>query len=183
MSAEAGLAATAAVDASESQSTAAFNQAIQAHQQVTLAQNFESSINEAAQSLQTGAAACQQADLTCKKAAIQHNEPSSQSIPEMRVWPQDQSSGLGAQVTAFVDQFSQRAKNLSGEIDSIVNKIEGPTSHPAATTSASALAPEFHITDALKLMENTFEFAVEASLISNASSLSTRIFNELLREQ
>jgi hypothetical protein len=181
MSTEAGLAAAAAIDASESQNAAAYNQAIQAAQQLTTAQNFELGITEAAQNLQTGAAACQQADMACKKSAIQHNEPSSQFIPEMQVWPQDQSSGLGKQVIGFVDQFSQRAKSMASEIDATVAKIDDASL--ASATTPSAPAPTFDPAEALRLMQRTYEFAIEAYLISNASSLSTRIFNALMKEQ
>jgi hypothetical protein len=181
MSTEAGLAAAAAIDTAESQNTGAFSQAMQVAQQLTTAQNFELSINEAAQSQQAGAVACQQADLACRKAAIQYNEPASQSIPEIQVWPADNSNHLGKQVIGFVDQFSQKAKNFSVEIDGAVTKIEG-ASVPSATTPSTP-AQVFDPSDALRLMQRTFEFAVEASLVSNASSLSTRIFNQLMKEQ
>jgi hypothetical protein len=181
MSTEAGLAAAAAIDTAESQNTAAFSQAIQVAQQLTTAQNFELSINEAAQSLQTGAAACQQADLACRKAAIQYNEPASQFIPEMQVLPADNSNDLGKRVISFVDQFSQRAKNFSAELDGAVTKIDGASLPSAATSSTPAQT--FGIADSLKLMQRTYEFALETYLISNASSLSTRIFNQLMKEQ
>jgi len=185
MSMEAGLAAAAAIDANESRSPVSVNQAIQAAQQWAMAQNFELSINEAALNSQTGAAACQQADLTCKKAAIQHNEPPNQFIPEMRVWPQDQSGNLGKRLIDYVDQYSQRARDFFGEIDGTVNKLGGTSPTSAATPSSPAQPSNsaFNSADALRVLEHGFEFAIETSLISNASSLSTRIFNQLMKEQ
>jgi hypothetical protein len=181
MSLEGSLAAAAAIDANESQSTVAVNQAIQAAQQWTMAQNFELSINEAAQSLQTGAAACQQADLSCKKAAIQNNELSGQFIPEVQVWPSDHSHDLSKQVIGYVDQYSQRAKNFTTEIDGMLTKAEDVSATSATTLSTPARA--FDPSEALRLMQRTYEFALETYLISNASSLSTRIFNQLMKEQ
>jgi hypothetical protein len=178
MSVEAGLAATAAI---ESQSTVAVNQAVQAAQQWSMVQNFELSINEAAQGLQTGAATCQQADLICKKIAIQHNDPSAQFIPEMQIWPKGQSNDLGKQIFNYVEQFSQRAKNMDAEMNAAVTKPDRASS-PSAT-APSEPSDSFSAADALKLMQRSYEFALETYLISNASSLSTRIFNQLMKEQ
>jgi hypothetical protein len=185
MSMEAGLAAAAEIDANESRSSVSVNQAIQAAHEWTMAQNFELRINEAAESSLTGAAACQQADLTCKKAAIQYNELSSQLIPEMHVWPQDQSGNLGKRLIDYAEQYSQRAKNIFSEIDGTVDKMGGisPTSATAPSSSAQPLNSAFSPADALRTLERGFEFAIETSLISNASTLSTRIFNQLMKEQ
>jgi hypothetical protein len=180
MSSEAGLAALAAIDSTDSQNTTTFNQVIQAAQQWNEAQNFELGISEAAESLQTGAVACQQADLSCRGTAIDHNGSYTRIIPEVQVRPIDGSSDLGQQVITYVDQYSQRAKNYSSEIDNAVTKIEQA---PPSATDLTPIAPPFDPATALKLLQHTYEFALETYLISNASSLSTRIFNQLMKEQ
>jgi len=177
----AGSAAVAAIDAAESQTTSAVSQAVQSVQQWNMAQNFELGITEALQGAQTGAAACQQADLACRKANVQQASLSPQFVPEARMLPPDHSIDLGKQIVDYVDQFSQREKSITSEIDSNLSKIEEVSISSA--TGVPASTPSIDMASALRFMQHTFEFALETSLISTASSESAKIFNQLMKEQ
>ena len=80
-----------------------------------------------------------------------------------------------------MDQYSERAKNVTADLESAISKHEQPAIGSAHNSSPASETP--NPADALRLMAKTFEFTIETDLIKNITSIGTQTFNSLMKEQ
>lgn len=179
MSGEVGVSVVAAVQDLNAQKLDAVNQAIDAASEQALSQKFDLSLTQMADA---SAINCEPMGEPCRKVVnVGQQLEISAGIPQAELRGPTQSSTIGDNMVSYLDGYSQRATNFTNEMNGTIEKMEGVT--PSKPTAHGDITNSLDPASALRLMQHTFEFTVETYLISNASSLSTRIFNQLMREQ
>lgn len=186
MSSEMSLGALEAVQQATKQDAAIQTQAMAAASQAMMAQRFELGLIRASE---LNAATFQATEESRRKTIVAQRENLSTSdIPEVEVQPGGKPDNLAKEVVSYLDGFSLRAKSYTSDLDNAVSKIDGnlPVA-PSETASGQAVPTEGKTTldpaSALRFMQRTFEFALETHLISNASTASTKVLNDLMKGQ
>ncbi|MGY3450530.1 hypothetical protein [Bradyrhizobium sp. USDA 4353] len=113
---------------------------------------------------------------------------------EMRITPPPSSDGFGGKIMdhlgAFYDQaqawqtsgFAGRAE--SSPATDVTGSIPQPSASATAVPEKTGAAPAvFDAKHAAAMLEQAFAFAIETTLVSKASTESTRIFNTFLKGQ
>ena len=182
MSGEAGVTAIAAIqDLSASENLSSIQQAAAMSNHADMASKFELSLSNIAD---TAPLKCDVATQSCRRSASLEEGLSVNALPsEVMVRGPSLSTGSTDQVVSYLDGYSHRAKDFMASVDDAVSKVEPNGTAPASEAPGTSSAAGVDASGALKLMQHSFTFAIETYLISNASSLSTRIFNQLMKEQ
>jgi len=110
---------------------------------------------------------------------------------EMRIAPPPVSDGLTAKIVDHLGSFYDRAQvwQASGAASrsepAAMPEITGsiPKQGVAEPPGAGATAGGFDTRHAVAMIEQAFAFAIETTLVSKASTESTRIFNTFLKGQ
>lgn len=164
-------------------------QSLAAPMQAMLAQRFEESL---AQASQIAALSFQAAEESRRRSAAAQRETfRTADIPEVRVQPPSGSETLVESATDYLDGYGQRVKSLFSEMEKLGSLEKTAPVHAAALGEASALGsatvpdnkPEFDPVGTLKLVQNTFTFAIETHLISTVATQGSGIFNQLMKGQ
>jgi hypothetical protein len=115
-----------------------------------------------------------------------------QASIEMRIEPPAVSDGMGGKILDHLETFYGRAQvwqasgatSPSAASPDITGSIDKPAA--AAPQPGSGLSGDpaiFDVSHASVMLQRAFAFAIETTLISKASTESTRIFNTFLKGQ
>jgi hypothetical protein len=188
MSVQAGFSAIEAVGKAPVQSPAEMLQAAVPGNELQLAQVFESGLTKASEtsavSLQVVEDARRIAPTLSGEAAI---KPSNWTQLEVR--PQGGDGGLSKGIASYMKGFESRTSTYPSELDDFVEKISSGPRDSGIGGAGSAFADPAGKTglldarEALHMVERSFQFAIEAELVSNASKHSTQVFNDLMKGQ
>jgi hypothetical protein len=111
---------------------------------------------------------------------------------EMRIEPPSISDGMGGKIMDHLETFYGRAQvwqalgatSPSSASPDITGSIDKPASAAQPATPGRSGDPAvFDVSHASAMLEQAFSFAIETTLISKASTESTRIFNTFLKGQ
>ena len=189
MSFEAGVGAVEAVGQSAKQSSPADNhQAALVGGSYQLAQTFESGLMKASEAAAASFQAAEEARRKTAELAVRENLKSPEAT-QIDVRPSDDRGSLGKGVATYMHGFQERTSGYSAELDDFLTKvsegakINGSDSVETVSTGVSANDNLPSSQDVLHIVQRSFQFAIEAELVSNASKHSTQVFNDLMKGQ
>jgi hypothetical protein len=187
MSVEAGLGAVEAVGQATKQNPAEIQQAVLVAGQSQLAQDFELGLVKASET----SAASFQASEEARRKGIEVAQREALNVSEatqIEVRPSDHQGDLGKDISSYMQGFQGRTSGYSSDLEDFISKLSGGAKASGIETAGSA--PDaaskdnaFNAASALHVVERSFEFAIEAELVSNASKHSTQVFNDLMKGQ
>lgn len=177
------MAAIQALQESSKTGVADIKQATALADQATMAQRFEVGLTRASELSATSLQGVEEAKR--KTIVSQRAELKTLDIPEVEVKPSPGSSGFGQEVINYLDGFRQRSDAYVSELNGVVERLQEKPVEKASGGLDSAKTEDKGLTtaEALRLMQHSYQFAMEAHLVSNAASQSTRVFNELMKGQ
>jgi hypothetical protein len=146
--------------------------------------------------LSRGMAAAAPAQGTFETALDQAAQPvaAQNASMEMRIAPPPISDGLSGKILDHLGSFYDRAQvwqtsGTAGPMDPVATpEITGSITkqgvgEPLGAGGAAANPATFDARHAAAMLEQAFAFAIETTLVSKASTESTRIFNTFLKGQ
>lgn len=157
-------------------------------QPAALAQQFEAGLQRASE---TSAMAAKQAEEAYRKASEigDRDRKLINKVQEVQVQPAPLPNAMDEKVVDYLESFHDRTKNFSGIMNEVVKNVGGSGDKPSveiSKISTSGAMPGTGPNDlqvAIEMLEKSFAFAIETTLVSKASTESTRVFNNLLKGQ
>ncbi len=187
MSFEAGIGAVEAVGQAVKQNPAEIQQAVLVAGETHLAQAFEAGLMKASE---TSAVSFGAAEESRRKGieVSRHEGLKLSEATKIEVRPSEDHNSLGKAISSYMEEFHGRTSGYTSELDEFVSKIGGGTETGTGTAGivSSGLSGKdghFNASDALHMVERSFQFAIEAEIVSNASKHSTQVFNDLMKGQ
>jgi hypothetical protein len=187
MSFEAGVGAVEAVGQSAKQTPAENHQTALVGNTYQLAQIFESGLMKASEAAAASFQAAEEARRKTAEVAVR--EDLNLEATQIDVRPSDDSGSLGKGVATYMQGFQERTSGYPAELDDFLMKVsegakingDGNAEIVSAGVSASDNLPSSK--EVLHILQRSFQFAIEAELISNASKHSNQVFNDLMKGQ
>lgn len=186
MSFEVGVGAVETVGQSIKQAPAEAYQAPIVASNDQLAQSFESGLMKASEAASASFQAADEARRKTAELAIRDGVAAPAAQVEVR--PSDRPTSLGNGVVSYMESFQQRTAAYPSELEDFINKVSdgakvsgaGGASNGATGVTESDMPSTREV---LHIVQRSFQFAIEAELVSNASKHSTQVFSDLMKGQ
>lgn len=186
MSVDGGIGAVEAIGQAAKQNPAAeIQQPVQVAGDAKLAQSFELGLVKASEATAVNFQAVEEARRKTVEASA-HSHVAEATQIEIR--PADDQGGLGKGLSNYMEGLQGRTAAYPNELERFISSVGDIPNFGAAPFGEklgglSDSGTPLKAADALHIMERSFQFAVEASLVSNASQHSTKVLDDLLKGQ
>jgi hypothetical protein len=178
MSVGGGIGAVEAVLQTAKQSPTDFQQAIPVVGDAKLAQSFEAGLIKASEASASSFQAVEEGRRKAIDASVRDKFEVAEAT-QIDVRPTEYRGDLGKGIVTYMEDFQGRTANYPQEIQGLVANVFNPDLSTGVGTKEGDLGAG----DALRILQRSFQFAIEAQLVSNASHHSTQVLNDLLKGQ